>query len=575
MAAGDSKIFSEYALKSSKGSYSVSDVWKVVFISNTYASISTDLANPTLASVTAVSGGNVAASYTIASTAHTRDANVIKFDGVDLLKIDKHASNPTDLRCAVVCNDTSASDDLVQVYDMTADGTALDLINNDFHFTFGAAGIHTATVSADVSQPGGDFAPQPQITTLVMQGASIMDAVVAGHTTLMERMFLVHGLTIDVRDESTGGRHVDAIQSHWETVKANYAADGDAVLVHSHILANDIIASHPYSTMSQFEIDKLHGEVASLLGSITANTNLPLVVNATFQDNERVDDSNWTNEANGSKTFNEIFTDPTTRTLSPAQWDTARDEAYASNYNWSYNYNKLLSSDGVHWTVVGSELLRRIQVDTVAAFIKGEAAPIIPKLTASEAYNIAAEPLPVLLAQSVFTATSPNKAVVGGNYFQIVGATNDAALAPLSGYNPTSLRLTSAGNTLEHGTNTTNAYPDDGVWEGSLEHAHVKRTYGQLASTTYVDLFVISGLNPNQQADIGMASYYETVDNRRAEFMFNGDTANTLICNASLGHADNVKWGTFTADANGEIAVQIRKTTGYRAHWNGTHIIPK
>ena len=79
--------------------------------------------------------------------AYTRATNVIKFDATDLAQILKNASNAADVRCAVIYNDTSAADDLVQIYDMTSDGsTALDLVNNDFTFTFGAGGINTATV---------------------------------------------------------------------------------------------------------------------------------------------------------------------------------------------------------------------------------------------------------------------------------------------------------------------------------------------------------------------------------------------------------------------------------------------
>ena len=147
MAAGDSKIFNEYVLKERQGVYAQADAWRVAFISNTYASVSADLATPNLASVTVTSGGNVAASYLLASVAYTRATNVIKFDATDLAQILKDASNPADVRCAVVYNDTSAADDLVQIFDMTSDGTtALDLVNNDFTFTFGAGGINTATV---------------------------------------------------------------------------------------------------------------------------------------------------------------------------------------------------------------------------------------------------------------------------------------------------------------------------------------------------------------------------------------------------------------------------------------------
>ena len=147
MAAGDSKLFNEYVLKERQGAYAQANAWRLAFVSNTFASLSADLANPTISSVTVTSGGNVAASYLLGSVAYTRSTNVIKFDAADIAQILKNASNPADVRCAVVYNDTSASDDLVQVFDMTADGSAaLDLINNDFTFAFGAGGLNTATV---------------------------------------------------------------------------------------------------------------------------------------------------------------------------------------------------------------------------------------------------------------------------------------------------------------------------------------------------------------------------------------------------------------------------------------------
>ena len=84
MAAGDSKIFNEYVLKERRGDYAVTDVWRLAFISNTFASISDDLGNPNLASVTVTSGGNVASSYVLASVAYTRATTVIKFDATVL-----------------------------------------------------------------------------------------------------------------------------------------------------------------------------------------------------------------------------------------------------------------------------------------------------------------------------------------------------------------------------------------------------------------------------------------------------------------------------------------------------------
>lgn len=147
MAAGDSKLFNEYVLKERRGDYAQADVWTLAFVSNTYASVSADLANPNLASVTVTSGGNVAASYNLANVAYSRATNTIKFDADPIGTITKNASNPADVRCAVVYNNTSAADDLVQIFDMTTDGTTpLDLVNNDFTFSFGASGINTAVV---------------------------------------------------------------------------------------------------------------------------------------------------------------------------------------------------------------------------------------------------------------------------------------------------------------------------------------------------------------------------------------------------------------------------------------------
>jgi hypothetical protein len=147
MAAGDSKIFNEFVLKERNQTYGVSDVKSLAFISNTFASVSDDLANPNLSSVTVTSGGNVAAAYTLGSAVMSRTTNVIKFDATDIGTITKNALNPADVRCAVVYNNTSAADDLIQIYDMTANGTtAVDLVNNDFVFNFGTGGINTATV---------------------------------------------------------------------------------------------------------------------------------------------------------------------------------------------------------------------------------------------------------------------------------------------------------------------------------------------------------------------------------------------------------------------------------------------
>lgn len=146
MAAGDAKYFRDFILKNNRGDYAVGDTWTLAFISDQYSTVNADATNPVLADVTVVSGGNVAAAYNLASFTITRATTTITFDAADIGQILKDAGNPSP-RCAVIYNNTSASDDLVQVYDLTTDGTtALDLVNNDFTFSFGAGGILTATV---------------------------------------------------------------------------------------------------------------------------------------------------------------------------------------------------------------------------------------------------------------------------------------------------------------------------------------------------------------------------------------------------------------------------------------------
>lgn len=148
MAAGDSKLFRDFVLKQMQGDYSDTDVYKLVFVTNQYSTINADATSPVIGSVTAASGGNVAASYTLASFAVTRATTTITVDAADIGTISKHASNPATIKSAIIYNDTSATDDLVQAFDLTSDGsTAIDLVNNDLAFTFGAAGLMTATVS--------------------------------------------------------------------------------------------------------------------------------------------------------------------------------------------------------------------------------------------------------------------------------------------------------------------------------------------------------------------------------------------------------------------------------------------
>jgi hypothetical protein len=145
MAQGDTKLFNDYVLKDRQGSYSSADDYRLAFVSDTFAAINSDATNPTLATFTNTSGGNVAANYALANESFTRSGATITFDADDIGTITKSASNPADLRCAILYNAT-VSNDAIQAWDCTSDGTTpLDLVNNDFTFSFGASGIQIST----------------------------------------------------------------------------------------------------------------------------------------------------------------------------------------------------------------------------------------------------------------------------------------------------------------------------------------------------------------------------------------------------------------------------------------------
>lgn len=144
MPAGDTKLMSDTIRKDRIGTYALTDNWQIVFFSDTFASILSTTANPTSSTFTVVSGGNFPANTALANEAITRSGAVIKFDADDIGQILKNASNPA-IKTAGLINAT-VTNDLFQVWDVTSDGsTAVDTVNNDFTFNFGAGGINTST----------------------------------------------------------------------------------------------------------------------------------------------------------------------------------------------------------------------------------------------------------------------------------------------------------------------------------------------------------------------------------------------------------------------------------------------
>lgn len=147
MAAGDSKIFNDFALKLNKKTYDLSiDAFAISFVADTYASVDADSTNPNISGFTPLVGGNFVAATTLVSTAITRTGASLKFDFNDLATITKNASNPATIKTALIKH--TATGDLYKAVDLTTDGaTSIDVVNNDFDYAVAAAGSFTQAVA--------------------------------------------------------------------------------------------------------------------------------------------------------------------------------------------------------------------------------------------------------------------------------------------------------------------------------------------------------------------------------------------------------------------------------------------
>lgn len=124
MALNDTKTFNAAARKVGVGDFNFgSDSIKVALISDAYSSVDVTLANPVLTSFTEVAGGSYA-SKVVPNTAWALTGDTAKLTGDDLTGANQwpiDASGPTDIRCALVYNET-ATQAALQVVDLTEDG---------------------------------------------------------------------------------------------------------------------------------------------------------------------------------------------------------------------------------------------------------------------------------------------------------------------------------------------------------------------------------------------------------------------------------------------------------------------
>jgi len=149
MARGDSKRASAYEYNKGLGSYNNStDVFSWSFVSDTYASIDVNAASLSMSDVTLVaSGGNYTAGTTLANTTWAQSGDTSTLDADDF-SFAADGANPTTVRCLVIYNNTSASDDILKVVDITTDGTTQVDTTQGFTYTVNASGVVQVQVNA-------------------------------------------------------------------------------------------------------------------------------------------------------------------------------------------------------------------------------------------------------------------------------------------------------------------------------------------------------------------------------------------------------------------------------------------
>jgi len=406
--------------------------------------------------------------------------------------------------------------------------------------------------------------PNPGVVNLVGLGASITSYVFSGRSTLIKNMFAAQGLNINIFDESKGGRHVDEILAHWETVKANYTALGATCLCLGHVIGNDVSGFHPYSSMSAAERTALNQDLSDLSLAVTTNGNLFMPVEASFRgyDNDTLGDYyTWENESNGSLPFNTNMMKPLIQAALPAQYDSINETSFMQWYNLSYNYGVdylETITNRIHPKDDGIEFYRRYMVDSIAAWIKGEPNIVFEKLSWQDA--IISKRVP----QAFWLTTTTNVPTGAGftyEYTNSLDSTDTAVsqgayMLPIEGYVPNSIFLGKGPIAMVYGTSTTIA---DDTSLSQFESKYLTR-YMYCTNTAYEDFITLTGFNANQSVKFTIIGASGGGTYTKSTFRFNEDEATALGVENRLS---NTSWGEITtpADANGTIVIAIKGYT--------------
>lgn len=149
MARGDAKAATAFIEAALSGDYNLtSDTISWSLVTNTFASIDANSATLDMGDVTVVaSAGSYAAGTTLASAVLSKSGANVMFDGADF-SIAANPSNPITARCIVYYDNTSASDDIICIADLTSDGTTAVDLTSGVNITLNANGLLYGTVNA-------------------------------------------------------------------------------------------------------------------------------------------------------------------------------------------------------------------------------------------------------------------------------------------------------------------------------------------------------------------------------------------------------------------------------------------
>lgn len=142
MAAGDITLFEEFSAEISNEHDLDADDFRIALITDTPPAAST--ATPRLADFTQCTGGGNYTQVTTVGTGKafnatfTEAAGTATFDG-DNVSWTQHASNPSNARCALICNTTN-NNIAVGYIDL---GATIDMTAGDLTININASGVFT------------------------------------------------------------------------------------------------------------------------------------------------------------------------------------------------------------------------------------------------------------------------------------------------------------------------------------------------------------------------------------------------------------------------------------------------